>query len=362
MKKNILGNLFNLFYDSFGEDSKAKGDFNLQAIVLHEIGEAIKYAADSRSKAIQLIAEGMLHIFPFSKIIIFMYDAEKEKYVPDIGVGIIEKNIFNINFESSSIEELLENGTSKIIEKTYFKKYLTGISNYLTCDLIYMVPLKDGEKIEGFLFIDSNVPPTSFKSEEKKLIEYYSSLISVVISNANLVYRLKKRSERLSALSEILKGINSTLQLNELLKLIVDKAIELTNSTSGSVVLLEEKSQKLIIRAAKGLPEAVYEDLILSPGEGITGKVVHTKKSRLANNVVKDPDYIVANPDVKSEIAVPLIENDKVIGVLNVDNLNKNAYTPGDLQLLEMLADGAVIALKNAFLFEKLHEGGKNES
>ena len=355
MKKSLLDNILSLFNDSFGEVSKAKGDFNLQAVVLHEIGEAIKYAEESRSKAIQLIAEGMLHIFPFSKVIIFIYDSELEKFKPEIGVGIIEKRIFNIAFEKDLVDQIFVDNGSQVIEKKYFKKYLSDISSYITCDLLYMMPLKNGEKIEGFLFIDSNIPPNTFTGEEKKLIEYYASLISVVINNANLVHRLKKRSERLSALAKILKAINSTLELNQLLKLIVDKAIELTDSTSGSVILIDEESRKLIIRAAKGLPEDVY-DIKLSPGEGITGSVVSTKKSKLVNDVSKDPDYVVANPDVKSEIAVPLIDKGKVIGVLNVDNFKKNAYTPGDLQLLEMLADGVVIALKNAFLFEKLNE------
>ncbi len=148
--------------------------------------------------------------------------------------------------------------------------------------------------------------------------------------------------------------MNSTLKLQELLDLIIDKAIEVTKASSGSLMLIEEEDKRLIIRSSRGLSAKVMQDVKLKFGEGVTGWVAEKGLPLLVPDVSKDERYRSVNNKVKSELAVPMVIEGEVIGVINVDNYEINAFTCWDLETLSTLASAATVAIRNAELFEKL--------
>ncbi|HAW50178.1 TPA: hypothetical protein DCX16_04445 [bacterium] len=161
----------------------------------------------------------------------------------------------------------------------------------------------------------------------------------------------ERRIKELEALYEIGKAITSELELQKVLKLILKKALEVTKSDYGTLGMLYD--DKLIYEVI--IPEGV-ETPSQRIGEGITGKVAEKKKPILVDDVTKDPVYIEVFHNMKSELAVPMMFQDELIGVLNVESPIISAFDKNDQRLLEALADQAAIAIQNAKQYQKLED------
>ena len=163
----------------------------------------------------------------------------------------------------------------------------------------------------------------------------------------------KARYERLNLLHQVGNVIHSTLDPQEALQLIISEAVRLMRASSGSVVLINPTNGFLEIHASHGLPERA-SDLRLRVGEGITGWVARTGKPARVADVSKDSRYIMLRREVRAELAVPLEVNGELRGVLNVDSDQIEAFSPGDQDLLESLAQQAARVIHNTWLYEQL--------
>src|SRR5436309_5798510 len=164
---------------------------------------------------------------------------------------------------------------------------------------------------------------------------------------------LKARYERLNLLYQVSNVIHSTLEPRTALQLIVDEAVQLMRASSGSVALLNPTTGFLEIEAARGLPPAASK-LKLKLGEGVTGWVARAGKPARVGDVSKDPRYVMARRNVRSELAVPLEVNGVVRGVLNVDSDRLNAFTVENQELLQELGAQAARVIHNTWLYEQL--------
>jgi signal transduction histidine kinase len=164
---------------------------------------------------------------------------------------------------------------------------------------------------------------------------------------------LKARYERLNTLYQVGNVIQTTLEPQEALQLIVDQAVRQMRASSGSVVLINPTNSLLEIHASQGLPAKAAE-LKLRVGEGITGWVARTGKPARVGDVAKDARYVLLRRQVRSELAVPLEVGGEVRGVLNVDSDRPDAFGAEDQQLLEALAAQAARVIHNTWLYEQL--------
>jgi signal transduction histidine kinase len=164
---------------------------------------------------------------------------------------------------------------------------------------------------------------------------------------------LKARYERLRLLYQVSNVIHSTLDSQEALERIIREAVRIMRASSGSVVLLNPHTGFLEIQAANGLP-ANAKSLRLRVGEGITGWVARTGKAARVGRVDEDPRYIMIRKNVESELAVPLVVEGEIRGVLNVDSERENAFSADDQSLLEELALQAAKVIHNTWLYEQL--------
>jgi signal transduction histidine kinase len=164
---------------------------------------------------------------------------------------------------------------------------------------------------------------------------------------------LKARYARLALLHQVANVIHSTLDPQEALQLILDQAALLTRASSGSVVLINPTSGFLEIHAALGLPAQAMQ-LKLRVGEGLTGWVALRGEPVRSGDVASDPRYIQLLPNVRSELAVPLVVNGTIRGVLNVDSDRPDAFTADDQDLLESLSLSAAKVIHNTWLYEQV--------
>jgi signal transduction histidine kinase len=164
---------------------------------------------------------------------------------------------------------------------------------------------------------------------------------------------LHARYERLRLLYQVSKVIHSTLEPNQVLRLIVNEAVRVMRASSGSIALINPTTQLLEIQAARGIPAPAAE-LRLRMGEGITGWVARTGRPARVGDVRSDSRYVPIRPDVRSELAVPLEVNGEIRGILNVDSERVEAFTAADQELLAELADQAAKVIHNTWLYEQL--------
>lgn len=163
---------------------------------------------------------------------------------------------------------------------------------------------------------------------------------------------LRARNRRLEALNRAALAVHDSLEPREALNRLVAEAVALTRASSGSLVLRNPNSNLLEIEAAIGLPPTAAI-LRLPLGKGITGWVAKHGRTARLEDVQADPRYLMVRPEVRSELAVPLLVDDEVRGVLNVDSEQAGAFTTADEELLEDLARHAVVVVRNTWLFEQ---------
>ena len=161
---------------------------------------------------------------------------------------------------------------------------------------------------------------------------------------------LRRRVNYLETLGKVGRSVTASLNLDEVLKLVVDAAVEITGAEEGSLLILEESSGELTMRASRNFQDEFVQTFRLPINDTLAGEVVRTGKPALLDE--KSPQKIKTSYLVKTLIYVPLRVQDKVIGVLGVDNRESTrSFTSQHITLVSALADYAAIAIENARLF-----------
>ncbi len=142
----------------------------------------------------------------------------------------------------------------------------------------------------------------------------------------------------LNFIREVTDAINQNDQPEQALDHILQTCIEITNSDSGSIMLIDSKREYLQMRAYRGL-SPTNQGLCLKIGEGITGWVAKHGKPRIIHDTRKQADYIKVKTGLLSELAVPMIIQDQTIGVLSVDSKRKHAFVHEQQEFLSIMAN-----------------------
>jgi len=179
---------------------------------------------------------------------------------------------------------------------------------------------------------------------------------------ADLLSAMKRTVEQLAAFNEIAKALTSTLELREVLNLVMQKVSDLLQPRNWSLILLDENTGKLYFEVAVGDGAEALKTLQLLPGEGIAGTVFSTGKARLVDDVGGDPAFAPRFDQAsafrtRSILAVPLIARGRVLGVIELVNGPRDPpFSEDDLTTLTAIADYAAIAIENARNFRRVQE------
>ncbi|MBI3008151.1 MAG: HD domain-containing protein, partial [Candidatus Omnitrophica bacterium] len=160
------------------------------------------------------------------------------------------------------------------------------------------------------------------------------------------------------------KEISSELDIDEVLSVIVNKTLKILDSETISLLLIEDNTNDLVIKCAVGLDDDIIKETKIGLGEGISGWVAQNRKPILVKDITKSPLFARKSDNkyyTSSLISAPLIFEDKVLGVINVNNKkSRESYTEDDLKLLEGIANQASIAINNAQLYNNLQKSYLN--
>jgi sigma-B regulation protein RsbU (phosphoserine phosphatase) len=215
------------------------------------------------------------------------------------------------------------------------------------------VPLIIKNRVIGVLDIESP-QPNHFTEEHKRLLTLIASRMAVGIENARLYTRTNKQAKTLLLLNEIARELTSILNLDELLKRIGELLSRLIDFQMFSILLVDSAGEKLEHRFSLRFQENIQLKHDVPIGKGIVGTAAEQRRAVLVGDVKKDPRYIETNPETRSELAVPLIYNDKVIGVLDLEHTRRNFFTEDHQRTMTTLAAQIAIAIENARLYEQI--------
>lgn len=164
----------------------------------------------------------------------------------------------------------------------------------------------------------------------------------------------KSSSSYIEALTKISKAISSELYLEDILKLIVKVTAGVMKSKIVSLMLLDEKKEKLIIRATQSVSEEYNKKPPLKVGEGIAGKVVQLNKPIAVYDIRNEKEYkyknIAEKEGLRSLLCIPLSVKGKTIGVINCYTSFPHRFTKTEIDVLTSVAHQAAIAIENTEL------------
>ena len=215
------------------------------------------------------------------------------------------------------------------------------------------VPLIVKNQVIGVIDIESP-QPNHFTEEHKRLLTLIASRMAVGIENARLYTRISRQARTLLLLNEIARELTSILQLDELLKRVGELLSRLIDFHMFSILLLDSAGETLQHRFSLRFQENIHLKHDIPLGQGVVGYAAEQKQAMLVRDVKKDPRYIETNPETRSELAVPLIYKDKVIGVLDLEHTRRGFFTDDHQRTITTLAAQIAIAIENARLYEQI--------
>src|SRR4030042_6409223 len=166
------------------------------------------------------------------------------------------------------------------------------------------------------------------------------------------------KSKEVNALLEISKAIASGLYLEDVLRLSVTVTANLMDSKICSLWILEEKDQKLKLKATQSISEEYLKERSLDIGEGVVGHVALRNQPIAILNVLKEPLYkekdLAKKEGLVSMLSVPMCIKDRVIGVINCYTSYPHSFSKSEKEMLHTVATKAAICIENSGLMETL--------
>ncbi len=180
--------------------------------------------------------------------------------------------------------------------------------------------------------------------------------------SSETVSELKKKVRDLSVFNQIVKALTSTLELEEVLEVIMEVVTELLKPNNWSLLLVDEESNELYFEIVVGAESEKVKEIRLKMGEGIAGWCALERKPVLVRDTAKDPRWSkkvdeATNFETQSIICAPIISKEHCLGIVElINNKEDGEFTEEDLNVLVNLSDYIAIALQNARYVQRILE------
>jgi sigma-B regulation protein RsbU (phosphoserine phosphatase) len=216
------------------------------------------------------------------------------------------------------------------------------------------IPLLGKGRLVGVLNIEGPaVEP--FTPAVRTALQVLASHLAVAIENATLYRETRWYAGLLATLYEIGKETASILDLDVLLQRLAEIVKRVIDYEMFGILLLDEERQELVLRKAVNFGPG-REKSRLSVSEGLCGAAVRTREPVIVGDVQKDPRYFSLVPETRSELVVPLVHKDRVIGVFDLESPALNRFTEEHVKVLVPLASQVAGAVENARLVAQLRK------
>jgi sigma-B regulation protein RsbU (phosphoserine phosphatase) len=242
-------------------------------------------------------------------------------------------------------------------------RYLAKLEDEIgfSIDSLISVPVLRRGKLIGVVSAINKLNQKQFDQADLDVFLSLADQIAIALDNSYLYKKAKKESLERETLLEVEKSLSSSLDLDEVLKLILDSLLKVVKYDATAIFLIDKKKQEIEYIKARGFDPALEPDLQLKIGQGLAGWAAQTQKSLIVPNVREDPRYIEARVETESGMVVPIVTNERIIGVFSIESNELNAYDQDDLELLDAFASLAAISIERARQHKEILEKRKLE-
>lgn len=214
------------------------------------------------------------------------------------------------------------------------------------------VPMVARGKLVGVIDVQST-QLSSFSDHDRALLRLIASRVASSIDNARLYRRVDRNHRTLRTLQRLSQEFSSILALDELLSRIAKRIRSLINYDAFSILMLDADKRLLRQRFSVRYDQRLTLDNIPLE-QGITGAAAVSREAQRVADTTTDPRYIESVPGIHSELAIPLLVQDRVVGVLDLESERFNYFTEDHQTTLQLLAPQLASAIENARLYEEL--------
>src|SRR5260221_10069091 len=338
---------------------------------LHETGQLLTQQLESE-QTLQATVDKIREATQADVVILYPYEADRQHFgLPPRIAGTLQASFLQgmgpsqpndivavalqlgesiFAKESTDIYSRMHNGVRRRKENFQQRENIRSTA---------VVPLRVGDESIGLLFINFR-QPQRFDATQKKLIDVLAHYAAIAIKNAQEYDSLLQRRVReLEILQHIDRELNRSLDLASLLYTLLQLAHEHVPTEEASILLHNPKTQSLETAAAIGrhAEASRTQKIFLQENKGITRWVAEHKQPVRIENVRLDLPWrdlhLPVAEDTVSELDVPLLDGEEVIGVLNFESTREAALSHADQDFIVTLAGQAVLAIKNAQAYER---------
>jgi sigma-B regulation protein RsbU (phosphoserine phosphatase) len=215
------------------------------------------------------------------------------------------------------------------------------------------VPLLFKGRLIGVIDLESP-QPDFFNDSHVSLLAFLANPMALAIENARLYRRTLHQARTLQLLNEMSRELSSVLVLNDLLRKFGTLTKRLVDYHRLSILLADEQTQTFNAVISLKQDERMPEKTTVNFDQGLVGAAAALRRAVVVPDVSKDPRYIFVNPETRSEMTVPLIYRDRVIGVIDLESPQLNYFTDDHVRIFSTLAPQVAIAIENARLYERV--------
>lgn len=325
---------------------------------LFEVSEAMSTRVGDVQRSLDLIVSATASVMRVERCILLLRAPGEEMLVVRSMAGMprgkgFEK--YKQEIHDNIFAQIVSSGQGLIVSESQVgsDRRLLRLMHRIGVKGFIAAPVRGPSGVLGVLAAATPMDGRSPGDTDLKLLSVMANFAGVALENAKMVSKLDRKARKLAAIFAISKALNEEKDPSVLFQLIVDRATELMGASSGSMILVDRETGVLRIEAEQGLGESVKSKILLRIGEGITGYVAQEGIPVLVTDVRSDDRYVEANPNVRSEMAVPIKWGSEVVGVINLDHYAIEAFHEEDLELLNAFGNVAAVALRNADVLGK---------
>jgi len=285
-----------------------------------------------------------------------LWDEQKQVPVPMVAYGDMEEIYPRLQIQNSTgtvTEHVLEIGRSVFIENIQESALINPRWIFNTkIHSIFAIPMLAGQRRLGAVML-AFYQEHPIEIEERSLAEQAVQQISLALGRIQLLKTTQRQLEELSTLQRVSAATAQALNEETMLQQFITIVGEAFYNDDVSVLLIDHQARALTIRCSynAGQTKPTLENVSIPLGQGITGYVAQNGKTYRSGNVEIDAHYINLNSESKSEICVSIKSGLEILGVLNAENTELDAFDENDERLLITLADNLGTALMRLRLF-----------
>jgi sigma-B regulation protein RsbU (phosphoserine phosphatase) len=291
-------------------------------------------------------------VVPYDLFAILLYNDKRKDLRIRYGVGHREEVIRNL---AIPVGEGLVGAAAATLEPVLVPDVSKDERYLPTSDFVHSelsVPMIARSRLVGVIDVQST-QAEAFGDYERAMLRLIGGRVASAIDNAQLFRRAERQYRTIRTLSRISHEFSSILNIDELLSKIASSVRGLINYDAFSILTIDAEGKSLRHRSSLRYDQRVNIDNI-PLGKGITGAAATAGEIIRVYDTQSDPRYIPSHPGIRSEIAVPLMLQHRIIGVLDLESERIGYFTEDHARTLSLLAPSIAIAVENARLYEEI--------